>query len=254
VTYPLWLVESALHLRSQGLTQQQVADALGVSRSAVRDWIARPDFRRERLALVGDHASETCSLIHSVDHRAYAYLLGQYLGDGCISAMGPRGVYRLRIATCDDYLDIRQRTIDAMSSVMPRNKVGVTQDEGCSEVSSYSKHWPCLFPQHGPGKKHLRKIELEEWQLRIIEVYPHELLTGLIHSDGCRVVNRIKKNGKVYEYPRYFFCNSSADIRNIFTATCESIGISCNQNRWNSISIARSEDVAYLDAFIGPKT
>ena len=26
------------------------------------------------------------------------------------------------------------------------------------------KHWPCLFPQHGPGRKHERKIRLEAWQ------------------------------------------------------------------------------------------
>ena len=26
------------------------------------------------------------------------------------------------------------------------------------------KHWPCLFPQHGPGRKHERPIVLEDWQ------------------------------------------------------------------------------------------
>ncbi|MBB4855083.1 hypothetical protein HNP40_002475 [Mycobacteroides chelonae] len=24
----------------------------------------------------------------------------------------------------------------------------------CVDVAMYSKHWPCLFPQHGPGRKH----------------------------------------------------------------------------------------------------
>ena len=32
------------------------------------------------------------------------------------------------------------------------------------EVYSFSKHWPCLFPQHEPGRKHERKIELMPWQ------------------------------------------------------------------------------------------
>jgi hypothetical protein len=41
-----------------------------------------------------------------VDEPAYAYLLGQYLGDGCIS-QARRHVFRLRIATCDDYPEIR---------------------------------------------------------------------------------------------------------------------------------------------------
>jgi hypothetical protein len=32
------------------------------------------------------------------------------------------------------------------------------------DVSSYWKHWPCLFPQHGPGRKHERRIALVPWQ------------------------------------------------------------------------------------------
>jgi hypothetical protein len=45
-------------------------------------------------------------------------------------------------------------------------------------VNSYSKHWPCLFPQHGPGMKHQRRIALEKWQRRICDLYPHRLLRG----------------------------------------------------------------------------
>jgi hypothetical protein len=40
------------------------------------------------------------------------------------------------------------------------NSVGRTAKIGCTEVASYSKHWICLFPQHGPGRKHDRRIEL----------------------------------------------------------------------------------------------
>jgi hypothetical protein len=31
-------------------------------------------------------------------------------------------------------------------------------------VQSYSKQWPCLLLQHGPGVKHDRSIALVEWQ------------------------------------------------------------------------------------------
>ena len=31
--------------------------------------------------------------------------------------------------------------------------------------------------------------------------HPKEFLRGLIHSDGCRVLNRVNGKG----YPRYFF-------------------------------------------------
>ncbi|MDP1794337.1 MAG: hypothetical protein Q8K63_09400 [Acidimicrobiales bacterium] len=255
MTYSLPYVEAAVSMHARGDTVLQIAKALGISRASVRGWIANPSERRERLAHSASHASSECSLISALPEAEYAYLLGQYLGDGCISAMGPRGVFRLRIATCDDYPVIRQQTVDAEKAVMPQNKVGVAPSIGCAEVNSYSKHWPCLFPQHGPGRKHERDIVLEDWQQDIVESYPREFLTGLVHSDGCRAVNKIKKkNGKVYEYPRYFFSNVSDDIIGIFTNTCDQLGVDWKQNRWNSISVARSEDVAYLDTFIGPKT
>jgi hypothetical protein len=38
-------------------------------------------------------------------------------------------------------------------------------------VNAYSKHWPCLFPQHGPGVEHKRSIELVPWQQRIVDRY-----------------------------------------------------------------------------------
>jgi hypothetical protein len=244
-------VVQAMRLIANGETFSYVSRSTGVSRSTIRCWANDPDaaFRRPLIHAAG----EACPAIEKLPKREYAYLLGQYLGDGCISAMGPRGVFRLRIATCDAYPDIRQQTIDAMAAVLP-NKVGVIPSVGCSEVASYSKHWPCLFPQHGPGRKHERKIELVDWQLRIVELFAHEFLTGLVHSDGCRSTNTIKKKGKVYEYPRYFFTNVSPDILNLFGATCEMLGISWRYNRSNSISIAERDSVTILDSFIGPKT
>ncbi len=96
-----------------------------------------------------------------------------------------------------------------------------------------------MFPQHGPGRKHERRIALASWQQRIVDAYPRQLLRGLIHSDGCRVMNRVWK-GK-YEYPRYFFTNVSADILQIFRDTCDAIGVPHRDSKWNTISIARRE-------------
>lgn len=163
-------------------------------------------------------------------------------------------VYRLRIATCDAYPLIRQRCIDTVRAVIPDKKVGVVASIGCSEVTSYSNHWPCLFPQHGPGRKHERDIRLTEWQDAIVSAYPQEFLAGLIHSDGCRCVNVInKKNGKSYEYSRYFFTNVSRDILDLCAATFDYVGVEWRQNRWNSLSVAKRESVEFLDTFIGPK-
>src|SRR5262245_36213832 len=71
------------------------------------------------------------------------------------------------------------------------------------------KHWPCLFPQHGPGRKHERPIVLADWQRQIVAEHPEPLLRGLFHSDGCRVTNWTERavagRRKRYVYPRYFF-------------------------------------------------
>jgi hypothetical protein len=74
--------------------------------------------------------------------------------------------------------------------------------------------WPGVrrFPNTVPD------AELEPWQREITTEFPQELLRGLIHSDGCRTMNRFKTklpSGRVaaYQYPRYFFSNLSEDIR-----------------------------------------
>ena len=156
---------------------------------------------------------------------------------------------------CDLVLDVRypsiiqeaKRTIGAMHRT---GKVGVLQRAGCVEISSYWQHWPCVFPQHGPGRKHLRRIELAPWQKMITDRQAPCFLRGLIHSDGCRSLNRV--NGG--EYPRYIFTNTSSDILKIFCDACETYGVAFRRMRWNAISVARRPDVTKLDRVIGPKS
>jgi hypothetical protein len=116
--------------------------------------------------------------------------------------------------------------------------------------------WPCAFPQAGPGPKHKRPIVLEEWQAHIAAQRAGRLVRGLIHSDGCRCINRVKRKAPgspPYEYPRYFFSNRSVDIQRIFTAACDQVGVQWRQDGpWN-ISIARRESVELLDLHVGPK-
>jgi hypothetical protein len=135
-----------------------------------------------------------------------------------------------------------------MVEVLP-SKVGRTPKIGCTEVASYSKHWPCLFPQHGPGRKHERRIELVPWQQELVDLDPRPLVRGLLHSDGCRVLNWV--NGT--PYPRYHFSNVSADIRGIFGRACDQLGVEWRLNNPWSLSVARRGSVALLDEFVGPK-
>jgi hypothetical protein len=260
-----WVFE----LRAEGCSQSEVARRTGVSRSQVRGWLAvgleavLHSPMRERAATTGGEngvlcRASRCPFIASVDAHAYAYLLGQYLGDGMLTP-DPRGVFRLRISLCDAYPEIMTECVKAIRDVMPANSVCAIPRRGCTEVVSYSKHWICLIPQHAPGRKHLRPIVLEPWQERIaLDRHPRQLLRGLIHSDGCRVINwvmgRDQDGPKRYTYPRYLFSNESDDIRGIFVEACRRVGAECRANRRNSISVARRDSVRLLDSFIGPKS
>ena len=187
------------------------------------------------------------------DH-AYAYLLGLYLGDGYI-ATGPKGVYHLRIYLDRAYPVIIAECVAAISILAPENQVSV----GRPPISlmdipgAFSRHWPCFFPQHGPGTKHTRHIVLEDWQQEIAGLHPWRFLRGLIHSDGYRGLNTIKHPKQTYAYPRYQFSNRSKDIRDLFCHYCDLVGVEWRQmNRW-TISVARRDSVALMDRHIGPK-
>lgn len=187
---------------------------------------------------------------------AYAYLLGLYLGDGHI-VHSTRGVYRLEIACTATWPGLIDAAEEALATVMPTCKVSRRQRTGCVAVGGLTRHWPCLFPQHGPGMKHTREIALAPWQRAIVDGHTEEFVRGLIHSDGCRSINRVRRPGKNgdrwYEYPRYFFTNASDDIRKLYTDALDALGIEWKQNNARNISVAKAGAVARLDEFVGPK-
>ena len=138
-----------------------------------------------------------------------------------------------------------------MQAVVPWNKVHCqATPQNYVEVHAYSKAWPCLFPQHGPGKKHQRKIVLTEWQRDFVELVPGLLLRGLVHSDGCRFLNT-GSNG--WECPRYVFTNLSDDIKQIFCDACDQLDLHWTVAPPKSVYLSRKADVAKLDEFVGPK-
>ena len=120
-------------------------------------------------------------------------------------------------------------------------------------VQSYSNHWPCFVPQHGPGKKHDRQISLTDWQQELVDNHTGHFLRGLFHSDGCRVTNRVTRRGKTYQYPRYLFSNESVDIMQLCQDSLDKLGIEWRMCRPNMLSVARRDAVAELDRHVGPK-
>lgn len=190
------------------------------------------------------------------DEYSYSHLLGLYLGDGCINRTTFQLVFHLDLV----YPTIIETAAESMQIVALDKRVHRRSRRGwnvaileCGWV-----RWPDYFPQVGPGRKHTRPIVLAPWQQEIVGREPHAFLRGLIESDGCRVVNRFKTklpSGRVaeYAYPRYFFSNMSADIRGLFCASCERIGVHWTQSNHRNISVSHRRSVALLDAFVGPK-
>jgi hypothetical protein len=257
-------VAKVMALRAEGLGARRIAGRTNLPVATIRDWLAGrvPGHSRPP----GDSSTPiaTCHECGHPQHRFaelppdYVYLLGLYLGDGCISEHR-RKVFRLRI-----FLDLRYPLIidecaAAMRAVAPRSKVHRAErwsnyidraDPSNVEVSSFSKAWPCLLPQHGPGRKHKRAIRLTGWQQLLVRHHPGLLLRGLIHSDGCRFQNTGRGN---WSWPRYAFRNKSADILSIFCEACELLRLRWTRSGAQTIYVSRKADVAILDEFIGPK-
>jgi hypothetical protein len=253
---PLATVQSALAASDAGMPDAENAARHGVAVKTIRRW--RRLYQRRGLPRGQQHMAPPCPRCDGapLDESAYAELLGWYLGDGHIS-LGRRGVYALHIYNDERYVVLNQGIKQLMRRVKPGSRPHTRRMPGCINTTASWKHWPCLFPQHGSGRKHERPIRLERWQQRIVHHHAAELLRGLFHSDGCRSNNWTTRNvageRKRYDYPRWEFVNSSDDIIDICTTALDRIAVRWTRPKVNSISVARGPDVRLLDELIGPK-
>lgn len=253
LVHPQTTVDSVRRLLAAGVPVREVARLTALPLSTLRHWRSgdrRSDSSSRRVV--------TCPRCTTtpLDEAAYAYLLGCYLGDGHITS-GRRGEQSLSIFCADDWPGIRGEVTAALRAVMSSSSVCRVQRQGCAEVKSYSTHWICLFPQHGPGRKHERPIVLEKWQERLVARHSAMLVRGLVHSDGCRSINRIRGatagGTVVYAYPRYFFSNRSRHILHIYCSALDRLGIAWRRSGPNVVSVARRQAVRRLDEIVGPK-
>ncbi len=240
--------EQALEVVSRGLSLSEAARRTGIHRSTLRAWRDAPVPRPLECP--------RCDGFPIASPDSYVALLGFYLGDGCLSLTGR--CWALRVS-CDARLpgivdDVEQtiRRVRAGGRVHRVNAPGVVV------VQSNWKHWPCLFPQHGPGRKHERPIVLEPWQREVVEDHPAAFLRGLFHSDGCRVANWARRpvagRLKRYDYPRWQFSNASLEIRELCCWALDLAGVAWRQSGARTISVSRREAVGLLDELIGLKS
>lgn len=164
-------------------------------------------------------------------------------------------VYELRLFLDSRYPAIIREAATAITVVLPNNRPTTLRHSfyNLMKVVCSSKAWPALFPQHGAGRKHKRKIQLEGWQQAITRSNPEKLVRGLIHSDGCRFVAHQRCGDRVYRYPRYCFDNRSRGIMQIFCDHLDLLGIRWTMSNPESAQIARRQAVRQLDEFVGPK-
>jgi hypothetical protein len=252
--YPRATIDLALLLSKLGVLDRENAQICDVSIRAIRHW--RAGDRRGNNG-TGPRGTPKCPRCHDcrLDETAYSYLLGLYLGDGHIVRRAKS--YHLAIACANTWPGLMREAQQAMGRVMSSSRVFLRSRPGCTYVTSVSKHWPCLFPQHGPGRKHEREIKLEPWQREIVTTYPGNFARGLFHSDGYRGGNTVRRpvigGERSYEYPRYLFDNHSIDILRLCGEVLDLLGVAWRFSKPTTISVARREAVARLDEFVGPK-
>ena len=241
-------VERVRELVEQDVPLVRISQITGVARGTIRAWRAldfKPRPQPPTAWFLGP---------------GYVYVLGLYLGDGTIALPGRCRTHSLYIACDGAYTSILAEATRALRAVFPGPPVRASQgrDTRCVRLTITHPAILSAFPQHGPGRKHKREIELVEWQRVLTHRYPEALIRGLIHSDGSRCINQVNTtlpSGREahYEYVRYFFTNYSADIRRIFREHCDLLGIHWTQSNQRNISISHRDSVALLERIVGPK-
>lgn len=250
------MVRSALRDAAAGLRDADNAAKHGVAVKTIRRW-RREYVRLARLRGQG-HTTVECPRCGDgvLNESAYAELFGWYLGDGHITE-SRRGVFTLQVVNDVRYPGLNVHLRQVMRGVKPGGRPHQRLRPGAVMTSLGWKHWPCLFPQHGRGRKHERELGMQDWQWEIVERHPGDFLRGLFHADGCRVHNWATRvvgdRKKRYDYPRWQFVNHSEDILDWCSQALDLVDVPWRRSSWKTISVSTRSGVARLDDIVGPK-
>lgn len=189
--------------------------------------------------------------------KYYSYILGLYLGDGYVCKTSR--TYKLRIALDIKYNDLNNYAKQSLQNIFPNNKTYILKIKNKKkdkytmiELSIHNNIIPKLFPQFGNGKKHTRNIELNDWQLEILNI--KYLMLGLFHSDGCYFYNNKTKKFN-YQFTNlskqlidlYQNCLNDFKIKNFITKTIVNNSIKYN------VVVSSKKDVSKLYKLLGNK-
>ncbi|MBB6626300.1 transcriptional regulator [Nocardioides sp. KIGAM211] len=250
-------VASALRASAAGVPDAENAEQHGVAVKTIRRW--RRDYQRRGLPRGQSHLAPPCPICDRahLEGAAYSELLGWYLGDGYLSR-GRREVFNLHVYNDARYTQVNLHILALMRQVKPGSRPHTRLLKGCVVSTVSWKHWPCLFPQHGPGRKHERPIVLEDWQRAIVVEHPGDFLRGLFHSDGCRVANWASRvvdgERRRHDYPRWQFTNTSEDILGLCGWALDLVEVAWRRSNAKTVSVSRRAAVAALDDLIGLKS
>lgn len=233
-------VELAKLMLSNGDSYRKIAKKIGVDKSTISYWVKiNFSFERPSQSLIcKEGVIKHCS---KLPHH-YSYILGSYLGDGCISKT--KRTYKMRIFNCVTHKEIISDQKRSLKKLFSNNKVSSSRTHAignCIQVLVYNKSLPIMFPQYGDGKKHDRDVSLKDWQLEIIRKEPECFIKGLVDSDGSYFYSRKsqpKNSDVIHMY--YQFTNTSKDILNVYRDTMDLLGI-----HYTSVKKIDSKNGAY---------
>jgi hypothetical protein len=112
----------AIALMECGTSLRSISISTGISRATLAYWREYPEVGARTRA-----ACPRCAVNPTLPEPQadYAYLLGLYLGDGCISLAGAKNkqVWKLRIACADAWPGLIHECERAVRAIRPANKV-----------------------------------------------------------------------------------------------------------------------------------
>ena len=151
---PVQEVIEAFGLKDGGLTHREVSRLTGIPVNTIRNWRDCRFARRPLPFVVDEGCCAPCrTTLHdfSALPQPYAYLLGVYLGDGCLGRNGRS--WTLRISLDSAYPGIIEEVSQAICALRGGIRPSVRQrgDRNCVVVESIWQPWGLALSAPWPG-------------------------------------------------------------------------------------------------------